>query len=318
MPGSSEIRPAEIRPAEISPAENSLAQVPSQLTPQAIILQQQAQTVEAQAAQASQVPTAPQPTATVVLIADRKVMPDHCIELVNNGSFEARGMGWSHEGSRILPVYSAPALTGADVPPSGLAIRLGLTEAITVAGISAVQQRVQLPAERNQITLNFRYFPQYEAPATRGDFQYVDIYHGESGQFLGRALGVQRDDRTWIERDYDLSALAGEAIRIFFMVSNDGEGGNIAMYIDDVSILACRVDKTPRDNLAGLAQTQTQVPRRVTEQPTPVATIAAPRPPDEITNTPRVAFGRVGGLLAVLGIAGAALIVLPIIRRLRT
>jgi hypothetical protein len=81
-----------------------------------------------------------------------------------------------------------------------------------------------------------------------------------------------------------------------------------------VSIVACRAHKTPQNNLAGVAQIQAQpLP---TAQPSPVTTIAAPLAPEEVTNATRFAFGRVGGLLTVLGIAGAALIVLPITRRI--
>ncbi len=146
----------------------------------------------------------------------RVLVPDGCVELVNNGTFEALGMGWSQEGSAILPEYSAPPPATDTTLQSGMAIRLGLADNSAVFGISATQQLVQLPKESNQITLSFRYFPLYDTPPSRGDFQYVDIYHGESGQFVGRALGVQRNDRLWIARTYDLSAFAGEAVRLYF------------------------------------------------------------------------------------------------------
>ena len=296
-----------LTPVALAPSTPDNSVVQQQLTPQAIVLTQNAsQPVVAAVLQ-------PLPTATIVLVANRQVIPDNCIELVDNGSFEARGMGWSQEGSKILPAYAAPPLASADAPQSGLAIRLGVTEPITVVGISATQQLVPLPQDRNKITLSFRYFPQYDAPPSRGDFQYVDIYAGETGQFLGRALGVQRDDRAWIAREYDLSALAGESVRIFFMVSNDGIGGNIAMYVDDVSIVACRVSQAPQSSLA--AQLQAPQPLAGTTQPSPVTTIAAVNPEGEITAS-GFAFGRLGGLLAVLGIAGAALSALPITRRL--
>jgi hypothetical protein len=202
-------------------------------------------------------------------------------------------------------------------------LRLGLTGGVNVEGISATQQIVHLPKESNQITLSFRYFPLYEQPPSQGDFQYVDIYHAESGQFVGRALGVQRDDRIWIEREYDLSSLAGEPIRLYFMVSNDGTGGAIAMYVDDVSILACRVAKSPQNSLAAVQQAR-QATRIASVSGTATVAVNAPQQlanaksvsaQAEVAPVPGFAFGRMGGLLAVLGIAGAALMLLPLTRR---
>jgi hypothetical protein len=262
------------------------------------------------------------PTATAVLIANRVLIPDNCIELVNNGSFEARGMGWSQEGSKILPAYGAPALT-ANAQPSGVAIRLGLTDVITATGISATQQLLQLPADRNQITLRFRYFPLYATPVSRGDYQYVDIYHGESGQFMGRVLGIQSNARQWLDAEYDLSKLAGEAVRLFFMVSNDGIDGNIAMYIDDVSVLACRVARIQpalpaQEGVAGGLQ-EAQESLAGVGTPQPLATFATNsiQPQADVAPVGGFTFGRMGGLLAVLGIAGTLLVLLPLTRRFR-
>jgi hypothetical protein len=212
-----------------------------------------------------------------------------------------------------------------------LAIRLGLVDQIDVAGISAAEQLVELPKDHNKITLFFRYYPQIEGSPSRGDFQYVDIYHGESGQFVGRALGVQRDDRTWLEREYDLSALAGETVRLYFMVSNDGVGGSIAMYIDDVSILACRVPKLQPQNRLTISQpgalpsndatNETAIGNSGTPQPLAFADAVTLDTPAEEPGTEAIvpvqgfSFGRLGGLLAVLGIAGAALVLLPLTRR---
>jgi hypothetical protein len=253
-----------------------------------------------------------QPAPTLMLLADRYAIPENCVELVENGGFEASGVGWSHAGGQILPVYAAP--DAYDGLHSGQAIRLGLMEGVSAAGISAAEQLVQLPKESNKITLRFRYFPAYETPLSAGDFQYVDIYHGETGQLVGRALGVQRDDRAWLEREFDLSALAGEAVRLYFMVSNDGVGGNIALYIDDVSILACRVPKSP-DSLAAAVQAQQTPAHATTSPPLVVANAIAVSPEEEFAQGQGFSFGRMGGLLAVLGIAGVALILLPLTKR---
>jgi hypothetical protein len=264
-----------------------------------------------------------QPTPTLILVDNRMAVPEGCIELVNNGSFEARGTGWSQAGGTILPEYSMPQVmlssttssTTGGAAQGGTAIRLGLVDKSSIAGISATQQVIQLPKDRDKITLRFRYFPLYDSPPSPGDFQYVDIYHGDSGQFMGRALGVQKNDRVWIDREYDLSALAGETVRIFFMVSNDGAGGNIAMYVDNVSVLACRVAK-PQNGLAVAPQIPQPITEASTSQPPVAARVAVSQPPEKILADRNLSFGRMGGLLVVFGIVGAALVLLPLTKRL--
>jgi hypothetical protein len=266
----------------------------------------------------------------VVFVAERVVVPEGCVELINNGTFEARGAGWSLEGSAILPEYSAPPLPVGAVSRTGLAIRLGLMGKVTAAGVSTTQQLVQLPNDSNQITLRFRYYPEYEMPPSRGDFQYVDIYNGDSGQFVGRALGVQQNDRVWIDRTYDLSDFAGETVRLYFIVSNDGIGGNISMYVDDVSVLACRVKAQPQNSLAAAVPTAQPAANANVAQPlvatNNLASIVPTTAPntvsqntadtqEEMVTGTSFSFGRIGGLLAVLGIAGAALVLLPLTRR---
>jgi len=294
-------------------------------TPTVALAQQQA----APPQNAPQQMAAAQPlaTPTVIQVDQRVAVPDGCIELISNGSFEARGMGWSQQGSMILPEYSAPPAATSAVQ-NDHAIRLGLVDKSAVSGISATQQVIRLPKESSKITLGFRYYPLYNAPVSPGDFQYVDIYEGDSGQFLGRALGVQENKQTWIERHYDLSPLAGKAVRIFFIVSNDGVGGNIAMYVDDVSVLSCRSPKTQtQSTIAGNASSSGNSPSAQSSQalsntepisgaqPYVASNNPAPNPIGEAIQQQGIAFGRVGGLLAVLGIAGAAVVLLGLTKR---
>lgn len=255
------------------------------------------------------------PTPTVLFVVEREPVPDGCVELIVNGGFDEGGAGWSQEGSSILPEYSAPEQS-AGARQSDLAIRLGLADTSNVVGISATQQLIELPADANRILLSFRYYPLYEQPLSRGDFQYVDIYHGSTGEFLGRALGIQQDQRTWLTRSYDLSAFAGEPVRIFFMVSNDGEGGTIAMYVDDVSVLACRTNEQESFNsLAAVPEQPAQQSLPASTQPI-ASSATAPSNQLAVGETAEGApFGRVSGLLTVLGIASAALLLFPFLKR---
>jgi hypothetical protein len=120
----------------------------------------------------------------------------------------------------------------------------------------------------------------------------------------------------WIDRTYDLSAFAGEPVRIFFMVSNDGVGGNIAMYVDDVSVLACHTpQEIVQNEQSAVAQAQPPAVSTNTAQRPPTFTPVTITQPPQNTPEANAPFGRFSGLLAVLGIAGALLLIFPFSRR---
>jgi hypothetical protein len=160
---------------------------------------------------------------------------DECRELVDNGDFEAANRGWTVLESPAAPIYT----TELNINRSQQSMRLGLVEGENQASISAIDQVIALPGDANSIILSFRYYPLHEPMPGPGDLQYVDIYNMLTGQFAGRALGVQSDDRLWLAEDYDLTMQAGQTIRLVIAVNNDGQGGRTAMYVDNVSIMAC-------------------------------------------------------------------------------
>ncbi len=159
----------------------------------------------------------------------------NCVELVNNGSFEATGPGWNLTGSQHAPAYEADIVFGE----SSQSLRLGNIDQENSAGVSAADQTVFLPEDAASIVLSFRYYPVIDGEPGPGDLQFVDIYNAMTGQFAGRALGVQQNDARWLAATYDLTSLAGQPVRIVFAVNNDDAGGRTAMYVDNVSILAC-------------------------------------------------------------------------------
>jgi hypothetical protein len=122
---------------------------------------------------------------------------------------------------------------------SGQAMMLGIVEGGNLASISAIDQMVALPPDASSIILSFRYYPMYEEQPGLGDLQYVDVYNVMTGQFAGRALGTQANDRTWLTADYDLTMQAGQTVRLVMAVNNDGVEGRSAMAVDNVSIVAC-------------------------------------------------------------------------------
>ncbi len=193
--------------------------------------------------------------------------PNQCIELVNNGDFEAAGPGWNLLAGADPPVY----VTDNTFNHSGQAMQLGiLGDMRNQKSISAVDQTIYLPAAAPSIVLSFRYYPIYDVPPGPGDLQYVDIYNALTGQFANRVLGVQQNDRTWLAKTFDLTALAGQPIRLFFAVNNDGVAGRTAMILDSVSIQACNITATvtPVPPTATAANTPVNDPSGLAATPT--------------------------------------------------
>lgn len=177
----------------------------------------------------------PPPNAQVVSTpAPPPDLAAECVELVNNGDFE-RDAGWTMLQSPAAPLYTGEQTFNG----SSQAMRLGIMEGDNLASISAIDQIVSLPADASSIVLSFRYMPLYGDSPGPGDLQYVDIYNVLTGQFAGRALGTQANDRTWLTADYDLTMQAGQTIRLVAAVNNDGVEGRSAMYVEQFSIRAC-------------------------------------------------------------------------------
>ena len=192
--------------------------------------------------------------------AAARYQPPGCVDLVTNGGFEAIGPGWNAVASNRPAEYSnAQTFDG-----SGLSMQLGIVNLPNAVSESGVDQVITLPIDASSIVLSFHYYPLYDPNPGEGDEQFVDIYNAFTNQFVGRALGVLRNDRSWVLRQYDLTAQAGQQVRLHFAVKNDGAGGRTAMYLDNVSILACNVAPT--------------VPVPQTETPTPTATNQPPGP----------------------------------------
>ena len=106
-------------------------------------------------------------------------------------------------------------------------------------------QDITLPPGAALITLSFWYYPQFDSAPGANALQYVNITNLFNSQFVAQVLGVQRNDRTWLFQQYDLTAQAGQQIRLTLGVRNDGVGGRLAMWADNVSIIVCSVAPPP-------------------------------------------------------------------------
>src|SRR5204862_3897049 len=49
-------------------------------------------------------------------------------------------------------------------------------------------------------------------------------------------MNEARNDRTYLQREFDLSQFAGMTVKLTFGVHQDGAGDITAMYVDDISI----------------------------------------------------------------------------------
>lgn len=236
--------------------------------------------------------------------------PAECLELVNNGNFEAAGSGWELTPDAAAPTYA----TEITFNRSRQALRLGITSGENVPSISAAGQSITLPDDATSIILSFRYYPLYEEPPGPGDLQYVDLYNVATGQFAGRALGDQMNDRTWLTTDYDLTAQAGQTLRLLFAVNNDGVEGRTAMYVDNVSVMACYFRNLVSP---GLLATPTQLPATSKLLTTPRSPAALELPArqdlaerDEAPRAWMARLGTVGMLVGVLGLIGFVALVI--------
>jgi hypothetical protein len=155
-----------------------------------------------------------------------------CVDLIVNGGFENRE-GWEIVSTAYLADYSA------DRAHEGLwSMRVGIPPggpAGTGARYSSISQTVSLPAGYTA-TLRFWVYPVYEDDDT-GDLQYVWVVD-EGG--ANTILQTWRDgSQSWTEREIDLSAYAGQTVRLRFSVKNDEDDLVAATYLDEVRVDVC-------------------------------------------------------------------------------
>jgi photosystem II stability/assembly factor-like uncharacterized protein len=188
---------------------------------------------------------------TITNIAEASTI---CSELVLNGGME-ENLAW------VMPSTPATAAYATAQAHSGeRSIRLGIVSGQNREAYSSAYQQLTIPAQTVTATLTFWLYPlstgtlsqpdtaeilpgaasgQLPAVAAVDDAQYALILD-QSGNTLQTLLWTRRDTQTWEQYTFDLSAYVGQTIRILFGVYNNGTGGITGMYLDDVSLDACR------------------------------------------------------------------------------
>ncbi len=187
--------------------------------------------------QSTPVSTEPMPTSTASA---------QCRELVVNGGFESQE-GW------VFPQTAAPAEYAQGIAHSGKqSVRTGILSPLNnVLSYSSIWQPVVIPSDVGKATLSFWVYPVNTGPiedyhggdlqlALLLDYPYWSMGFSPLRQTL---LSLRSNSRTWTHYEYDLTSYAGRKIWLYFGTYNNGWAGSwgspMAMYVDDVSLLAC-------------------------------------------------------------------------------
>jgi hypothetical protein len=199
-------------------------------------------------------------------------LPEGCYELVVNGGFETLDSGWTTPAGPNQAFYdNSRAFAG------NYSLRLGSNGGDPVASVSRAEQVVDLPADAATIILSFHYYGEIDGEPGVGDVQYLDIFDATSGAFITNKFQAQNDDRLWLSAKYSLTSLRGKQIRLAFGANNDGAGGQIAMWLDEVSVYYCIGDPSasPTPATGTPSVTPTNTPEVTgTQSPTPSTTPA--------------------------------------------
>jgi hypothetical protein len=152
-------------------------------------------------------------------------------EYILNGGFEDMS-GWEISTTAFLAAYtSRDRHTGLQSMQGGI-----FTGTANGAGYSKFRQMVSIPNNVKSAQLTFWMNPSSTDTANK-DAQYVYISDMDGNTLDTVVASQQRNDRTWIKYQIDLSKYAGQSIKIVFAVYNDGSGGITGMLIDDVSLM---------------------------------------------------------------------------------
>jgi hypothetical protein len=177
-----------------------------------------------------------------------RTAPTGCVEVVANGGFETTS-DW------YLPATAYPArYSTAQARNGSRSMQVGIVDpAQDKYAYSSAQQVVTIPAGVVSASLRFWLYTvsdetvlQTSPPASSApqallaeDSQYVKLYN-ESGVLVRTFWSGRLDDRAWVQYgSYDLSTYAGQTMRLYFGVVNDGDGAPTGMYVDEATLVVC-------------------------------------------------------------------------------
>ena len=228
-----------------------------------------------------------------------------------NNSFET-GENWRFGDTKIRGAYTTA------ITHSGLrSVRLGNDDYSrpNKLSYSSISQTVYLhkPGKTNAY-LGFWYFPLSDLEP--GDQQEVILLDAHTGRTLKVLWRVNQNDQQWLYQRIDVTRYLGRSIIVYFNVFNNGGVGRTAMYLDDVSLMACGPMPAP------VATTQSAQPASPSQpmqtiQPTQSAPSSAPIqtvPPSQPAQTeqsPLIALSPPPTTLFISPVASATTTVTP-------
>lgn len=226
--------------------------------------------------------------------ARSQASPATCSDRLRNGGFET-DEAWT------LPITAYRAVYSTAQPHSGArSVRTGIVDsADNRFSYSSAAQPVQIPTDSQTATLRlWLYFVSTEgdlpsaaraveesavqavadgvAPAAplAGDRQYVLLLNAQN-TVVARLLWTRSNTASWQQLTFDVSAYAGQTVRVQVGAYNDGTDGVTALFVDDVALVSCPPNAA--NYLPLIANDLTPTPTLVltappTPSPTPLST----------------------------------------------
>ena len=167
-----------------------------------------------------------------VVLRGYRAEPRGCTDAIVDGGFESDA-AWAIVDTGYLAAYTTTVVhTGARSVRVGIPADRPGGSSTTYSSIS---QTVTLTAGC-AATLRYWVYPIYE-DADDGDWAYVWLVDGFGDTHF---LRTGRENlAAWVEREADLSAFAGQTVRLHFSVRNDGDDDTAVTYLDDVRVVLC-------------------------------------------------------------------------------
>jgi len=103
---------------------------------------------------------------------------------------------------------------------------------------SGAHQFITLPEDATDINLSGQIWVGSSATADDKDYGYIWFNNGDGE--LQQVFSTVADSQQWQPFDLDLSNFKGQTIQLLVGVYNDGEGGQVVMYADQLSVKSCK------------------------------------------------------------------------------
>ena len=150
-------------------------------------------------------------------------------QLIQNGGFETGTLtNWSATGAYLPFVTTGHAQYGT------YSAQLGASSGTEPVSDSALYQTVTIPSNAAKATLSFACWFS-TADTSANDWQEAQIQNS-SGVTLAQVIKVSSNNHSWAGYSFNLLPYAGQTIRIYFNVHQNGNGKLTYMYVDSVTV----------------------------------------------------------------------------------